>query len=132
MKKQQGITLIGAIFILIIVSLLARYLVNISGIQQQTAILQLQSARAEQAANAGLEWTIAKILAQHACPTAFPTHFPDLTGFTVNITCTHLGQANENGRLVHVYQLVSSAHYGHISEADYISRQLEVMIHDTL
>ena len=56
MNNQKGITLIGAIFVLVIVSLLGQYLVSISSVQRQTSLLALQSSRAYQAANAGIEW----------------------------------------------------------------------------
>lgn len=129
MKYQQGITLVGAIFVLIIVSLLGTYLLNIAGVQRQTSLLALQSSRAYQAANAGIEWAVASTLITNSCPAAFPTSFGNLTGFTVTTTCNNLGSFNENGIISTIYQLNVNAQFGHYSQIDYVSRQLEVTIH---
>jgi len=130
MIRQQGITLIGAIFVLIIVSLLGQYLVNIAGVQRQSSLLALQSARAYQSANAGIEWNIAKVISTHSCPASAPTSFTGLTGFTVTTTCKNLGSFDENGNISTVYQLNATAQFGSYGSADYVSRKLEVVIHD--
>jgi len=130
MKYQQGITLIGAIFVLIIVSLLGQYLINIAGVQRQTSLLSLQSSRAYQAANAGLEWGIAKTIADNTCPISFPTSFPSLSSFTVTISCNHLGNFDENGITSNVYKLNATSQFGSYGEVDYVSRQLQVIIND--
>jgi len=131
MIRQQGITLIGAIFVLIIVSLLGKYLVNIAGVQRQTSLLALQSSRAYQAANAGLEWSIAKVIVSQNCPVSPPpTDFTGLTGFTVTTICTNLGSFDENGNSTDIYKLKATAKFGSYGEADYVSRKMEVTIHD--
>jgi len=130
MIRQQGITLIGAIFVLIIVSLLGQYLITIAGVQRQTSLLALQSARAYQAANAGIEWNIAKVVSSHSCPASAPSNFSGLTGFTVTTTCVNLGGFDENGNITTVYQLNATAQFGSYGQADYVSRKMEVIIHD--
>lgn len=132
MKHQKGITLIGAIFVLIIVSLLGKYLINITGVQRQTSLLALQSARAYQAANAGIEWSIAKTVASNSCPGSAPTNFSGLAGFIVTTSCTDLGVFDENGISSFIYRLSSTAKYGSYGDIDYVSRKLEVSIHDKL
>lgn len=127
MNKQRGITLIGAIFVLVIVSLLGQYLVSISSVQRQTSLLSLQSARAYQAASAGIEWNIAKVIASNSCPASPPTSFTGLSGFTITSDCNNLGGFDENGIITTVYQLTVKSQFGSYGQADYVSRKLEVI-----
>jgi len=130
MKCQQGITLIGAIFVLIIASLLGQYLINIAGVQRQTSLLSLQSARAYQAANAGIEWSIAKTIVSNSCPSSAPTNFSGLPRFTVTMSCTNLGVFDENGISSTIYKLSSTSKFGLYGDIDYVSRHLQVIIHN--
>jgi len=130
MNHQKGITLIGAIFVLIIVSLLGQYLVTISSVQRQTSILSLQSSRAYQAANAGVEWAIAYIVTNHTCPTSAPTSYTGLTGFIITTSCNNLGNFDENGIISNVYQISTTSQFSTYGQVDYVSRKLEVIIHD--
>ena len=133
MIKQQGITLIGAIFVLIIVSLLGQYLINISAVQRQTSLLALQSARAYQAANAGIEWAIGH--------TTFCKSDPPFTLNNFNVTVTSVpddnnpyneGKKDELGVDINtnICKIKSQAEYGNYGNIDYVSRTLEVTIHD--
>ncbi|NOQ93961.1 MAG: pilus assembly protein MshP [Methylophaga sp.] len=130
MNNQRGITLIGAIFVLIIVSLLGQYLVTIAGVQRQTSLLSLQSSRAYQAANAGVEWSIASVIANNTCPTSPPSNFTGLTGFTVTTLCNNLGSFDENGIIQNIYQISATSQFSSYGQVDYVSRKLEVIIHD--
>ena len=125
MIKQQGITLIGAIFVLVIVSLLGQYLVTIAGVQRQTSILALQSARAYQAANAGIEWAIGNAI---FCSSANFTinKFRVLVTSTLDLNSPY----NENGNETSICLIESTAQYGDYGQIDYVSRQLEATIND--
>lgn len=129
MNRQGGITLIGAIFVLIIVSLLGQYLVTISSVQHQTSLLALQSSRAYHAANAGIEWGIASVIATNSCPASPPTSFAGLTGFVISTSCNNLGNFDKNGTITTVYRLNVTSQFGSYGQADYISRKLEVLFH---
>ncbi|PHS68897.1 MAG: hypothetical protein COB23_08275 [Methylophaga sp.] len=129
MNKQSGITLIGAIFVLIIVSLLGQYLVNIAGVQQRTSLLTLQSARAYQAAKAAIDWGAASIDGNDVCPATPPTQFALIPNFTVTLTCSLLGHYEENLTSTNIYQLTAKADYGAYGQHDYVSRTLDVTIH---
>ena len=129
MNKQSGITLIGAIFVLVIVSLLGQYLVNIAGVQQRTTIMALQSARAYQAAKAGIDWGATSINTNDACPATPPTQFSLIPGFTVTLTCTLLGNYEENLTTTNIYHLTSKAEFGAYGQSHYVSRSLDVTIH---
>jgi len=132
MIKQQGITLIGAIFVLIIVSLLGQYLVTISAVQRQTSLLALQSARAYQAANAGIEWAVG-----HA--TFCNSGTLSINNFNVTVTSTldvnspyNEGKKDIAGNDINttICQVKSQAQYASYGSIDFVSRSIEVTIHD--
>ena len=130
MIRQQGITLIGAIFVLIIVSLLSQYLVNIAGVQRQTSILALQSARAYHAANAGVEWGVDQIINNAGICVASTTLSPNISNFTVTVNCQLLGNYSENIISKNVYRITANSNRGSYGDFDYVARTLEVTIHD--
>lgn len=129
MRKQHGITLIGAIFILVIVSLLGQYLVSITGVQRQTSLLSLQTARAYQTATAGVEWGIFQITNNSHCP-ANQVLSPALNNFTTTVSCNQLGSYDENGIMHSIYRVTSRSEYGNYGEIDYVSRQLQAIVHE--
>lgn len=128
-RQQKGMTLIGAIFILVIVSLLGQFLVNISSVQRQTSILALQSARAYQTANAGLEWGIAQVVVASSCAGS-TTLTPALNNFTTIVSCVSHGNFTENAQTVNVFLITSDSRYGVFGNPDYVARSLEVKVHD--
>jgi MSHA biogenesis protein MshP len=128
--KQQGFSIVMAIFILVVVGLLGGYMVRLSGVQQMTSAYALQGARAYHAARAGLEWATARINLGGSCTevnaqTAMT--FADMTGFTVKLTCTSSTYTEGNKSPV-VFIIHSLSQYGSYTGVDYVSRQLEVSI----
>ena len=130
MNKHAGFSLIGAIFVLVIVSLLGQYLVKLTGAQRQTTLLALQTARANQAANAGIEWGSFQIINNSGnCP-ASTILSPAITNFTTTVTCSQLGSYNENGTITTIYRISSKSQYGSYGDVDSVSRQQHAIVHD--
>ncbi len=127
MNKQRGMTLVGAIFILVIIGLLGQFLVNISSTQRQTSLLAIQSARAYQAANAGIEWGIAQIVLNDTCSASTLLTLPGST-FDVTVICDHQGSYTEDITVTHIYQLTSKSEYNLFGSADYVSRTITATI----
>jgi len=103
-------------------------MVRLSGVQQATSSYALQGAKAYQAAKAGLGWAIAKISTGGSCVdvnTALT--FPDLTEFTVNLTCISASHQEGNDTPL-IYQLDAHSEFGTYGGGDYLSRELEVSI----
>jgi len=130
MIYQKGITLIGAIFVLVIVSLLGKYLLNVTSAQRQTSLLTLQSARAYQAASAGMEWGVERIINGSGSCNATTILSPNIENFVTTVSCLELGSYDENGIMTTVFQINASSEYGTYGQIDYISRQLETIVHD--
>ena len=97
--RSAGVGLVTAIFLLVVLSGLAVAMVSLYTTQQASSDLDLQGARAYQAARAGIEFGVyqrRQVAGTAGCPgAATPTilsaaHFksaPTLQGFTVVVTC---------------------------------------------
>lgn len=127
MTNQRGITLVGAIFVLIIVALLGQYLINITGVQRQTSTLTLQSARAYQAARAGIEWGIDRVVNSASCVGTTELN-PRIGNFTTTVLCNTVGTYNEDGIEVTIFRITAESEYGDYGDIDYVSRELEAII----
>ena len=55
-NKQSGMSLIGAIFIMVTLSAIGVYMLSLNAMQHTTTSLSLQSSRALYAAESGVEW----------------------------------------------------------------------------
>ncbi|MFA7269404.1 MAG: hypothetical protein WC073_08680 [Sterolibacterium sp.] len=104
--RQNGFTIVSAIFILVVLAALGAFMVTVSTTQQIGSALDVQGSRAYQAARSGIEWGVFQVQATPAynfghasvdpntrgCPASptsfsFPVTAATLTGFTVTVTC---------------------------------------------
>jgi len=139
--SQGGFTLVTGIFLLVILAALAAFLVSVSGLFQMSAVLDMQSSRAYQAARAGIEWGAFNTLtppAVPACPATTHLTFPTtgLSDFTTTVSCT-LTSPTDSGVTVNVYQITSTAcnqptggacPWVGTPGANYVERQLSVTL----
>jgi len=91
LRRSAGVGLVTAIFLLVVLSALAVAMVAISGAQQATSALDVQGARAYQAARAGIEWGLFQKLRNGSCQPSTSFAMPaasSLNGFVVTVTCT--------------------------------------------
>jgi len=134
MRKQGGFSIVMAIFILVVLSLLGGYMVKLSGVQNATAVNAVQGARAYQAARSAIEWSIAKII----------TSAGDCRGVTDDSALAALTEVNsfnitlsfiyppidfsEGETNFTVYKINSKSEFGSYENAGYISRTVEMSI----
>jgi len=131
-KKQSGFTLIGAIFILVVLALLGSYMLRLSGTQATTAPYALQGARGYQAARAGLQWSAAVIANGGGCVqinAASPMTFSGIDGFSVSLVCSSqsFSEADSNPE---VYSLTAFSEFGSYGSGLYVSRRLQMTLVD--
>lgn len=111
--KKRGFGLISAIFLLVVLAALGAAMANLSVMQHNEVSMDMQGARAYQAARAGIEWGLYKALIDNAgaCP-ASPTSFvpaaPTLSGFTVTVRCQSTTNVNTTPQIT-VRQLTATA-----------------------
>jgi len=136
-SNQSGFTIVQAIFILVVLAMLGTYMVSLSTVGQATSTQALLQARAYQAARAGLEWGIAATLKSSQPWDGYSETIEDYGNFTIIVTrdidsdnVVDDVSYNEAGTTVYIYPIKAVATYADISSPDYVSRTLEVTIHD--
>jgi MSHA biogenesis protein MshP len=107
-KKPAGFAIPSAIFLIVLLAILAAIVVTVAGLQHTSSARDLMGARSLQAARAGIDWGAYQVLQQGAalgagvCP-ASPTAIAmpagtDLTGLTVSVTCARTPNVDEGAR----------------------------------
>lgn len=142
-SPQQGFSLVTAIFLVVVLSLLGSMMVTFFTVQQQSAALDVLGARAYQASRAGIEWGMFEVQQSgvagpafvNACQAggALPQPPQPLGGtlspFTVTLGC---GAASyvEAASTLWVYSINSTARTtgAAAGSPDYVERQLQVTI----
>ncbi len=140
---QYGFSLVTAIFLLVVLSLLGAMMVSFFTVQQQTAALDVMGSRAYQAARAGVEWSAFQVLQSSVAGTAvvtacrapggttqtLPAMGGSLAPFTVNVACSAASHVEAAGT-VWVYSInsVASTTGSAAGSPDYVERQIQMTI----
>jgi len=128
-RTESGFVLPTAIFLLVVLAALATYMVSLSRTSHISGALDIQGARAYQAARAGIEWAAWQVVdppSPTPCP-ASPTLLI-LTGtlatFEVSVSCTRT-EETDGADTVAIYQITSTASTGLADEVDFVQRQVQ-------
>jgi len=136
LKNKAGFTLVQAIFILVVLSLLGVVMMRMIGVQSSTNVFALQGARAYQAARSGVEWGAAKARsADHdtdpcddtICNSATPFPMDGFPGFLVDVSCS-CQDFKEGPMDIDVYLISAIATFGNYGSPDFISRRVEMKV----
>ncbi len=131
-RRSAGIGLVTAIFLLVVLAVLGVAMVTVFTSQQQSSSLDVQGARAYQAARAGIEWGLFQQLRNGSCAASSSFALPggsSLAGFTVTVTCRESG----SGTLArHVLEATAcnqpaggTCPNGATNSPDYVQRKVE-------
>lgn len=116
----RGFSLISALFVLVVVSSLAGYLVNLSIAQQYSTALTVNALRGRHAALSGLEWVAYRINnVSSSCPT-LPTSMT-IEGFDVALTSCSVNSVTEGLATYNLFDVTVSAERGSFGDADYVN-----------
>ncbi len=125
-RPAGGFALIAAIFVTLVLAALAAFAVRIGATQQQTADFGMLNARAQAAADSGIEYGLNQALVHGSCPGPSTTLSPTaagLKGFTVVVTCTVTNhQIGAGPTTYHAYALTSVAQLGTYGTSGYVAR----------
>ena len=106
---RRGFALPSAIFLLVVLAALGAFLLRISTSQQIGAALDVQGARAFQAARAGIEWGLFQSLRNDSCGGGTLSFGgTGMAGFSTAVVCART-TANELGTTVIVDQITATA-----------------------
>jgi MSHA biogenesis protein MshP len=116
-RRQRGISLVAAIFIIVIIAMLSTFAVTVASASHETTGEQLLMERARAAARSGLEWGGYRARVQGICPNNAVLTFTQgaLRGYRVGVNCVR------NGTVV---DITATAQHGNFGSADYASHQL--------
>ena len=137
-RRQAGFSLITAIFLIVVVALLAVFMVTIGSVQQTTTTYSLLSSRALFAADSGMQWAMRRVtrdgVAGLNCPAAPATGSVNFTigngaisGYTVVVNCS-VQNFTENPDNYNVYNLIVRASRGTLGSPDYIARNIRASV----
>lgn len=129
--RQEGFSLVSAIFLLVVLAGLGVYAVRLNTAQQQTVTAGLRGAQAYQAARTGVAWGAYRALNAGACAASTTLNLTEgaANGFRVTVQCAQRTHT-EGAGTVHVYVFDVKAEAGAYGGSDYVSRRLQTKITD--
>lgn len=129
-RQQRGFSLVPALFLLVVLAVLGSVAVRLTGVQQQTAVLSMQSARAYAAAKVGVEWSAYQALNVGTCGNStLSLTEGGLVGFTVDVSCASSSHT-EGASTTNIFVLDAFAYSGSYGSPDYVSRRIRATVTD--
>jgi MSHA biogenesis protein MshP len=128
--REAGFSLVAAIFLIVVLAALGAFAVQVAMTQYQSSTLELLEARAQAAAEAGIEYG-ANLALQRAPPSCLASNTlkPQgaLAGFVVTVACTSTTHQIYSGlpptaQTYTVYALTATASKGTYGAQDYVAR----------
>ena len=121
LRRRDGFALVPALFLIVVVGLLAVVAVRITTAQQETVVLGLQQARALAAARAGIDWAAYNALNGSCAGGTLNLAAASLAGYTVVVTCAATAYADGTGSF-QAYSITATATFGNYGGADFARR----------
>ena len=116
-----------ALFLLVVVSGMAAYMVNLATAQHLSSALAVQNSRAYYAALSGLEWVAERVQSNpSACP-AVPTSF-NTEGFLVRLVACTRSAITEAGSTYALFDVTVDASRGAFGDWDFVSRSIRATL----
>lgn len=130
-KRQSGLLLPVALFLLVVLSALGAYAVRMTVLTTMAAVQDVQGVNAYLAARAGNEWAAYQInqpdLAEPVMQSC-PARTLVINGFSVQVSCSSQSYVDNGSQDVQIYQVTSVATKGVAGTADYIERRVSLII----
>jgi len=146
--RPRGFAFVAALFLLVVLGAFAAFIVAIGANAQATSAVAIESVRAFEAANAGLEWATyqeidpnqqiwGNVTTPPDCFSAssVPTLPAAFGGFTLTVSCTRYPAYTatppyyeEGSQRVAIYVFTATAALGTPGTAGYVERQIEARV----
>lgn len=122
-RQQAGMSLVSAVFLLVVVSMIAGYAVSIGSAQQAGTTLALLGRRADFAARSGLDWAMLKTIDDGACPAngSFSAEGNGIGDFTIDVSCS-TATVTEGATSYPVFTISVTATRGNEGDEEYVRR----------
>jgi MSHA biogenesis protein MshP len=121
MRTLKGFALVPALFLIVVLAVLAAVAVRVSMAQQSTVTLALSQARALAAAEAGIDWGAYTALKGSCQGATLELTEAALAGFTVVVTCTATSFSEGNANY-QSYTIAATASSGIYGTPDFVQR----------
>jgi MSHA biogenesis protein MshP len=121
--RARGFGLVPALFLIVILALLAAVGIRVASGQQQTVTLALQGARGLAAARAGIDWGAYTALHGKCGNSSLALNEGALQGFVIAVTCSATS-FDEDGKTWESYVVDATATAGKYGSPDYVSRHI--------
>ncbi len=129
--------MMSAIFLIVVLALLGAAMAKFSIMQHTSSTLDFEGVRAYQAARAGIEWGLYRMLEPDTVPSAtLPscwagsatiTLAEDLAPFTTTASC-NASATTEDTNNITTYRITATASQGTAGTQHYIERQVETTV----
>jgi MSHA biogenesis protein MshP len=129
---QRGFSLMSAIFLVVVVAMIAGFAVSIGNAQRSGSVLGLVATRAAFAAQSGLDWAVAVVTDTHACVPGGATLSPEgpgLDGFVVTVDCVAVA-VTEGSVPYTIFTLDVVASSGAEGSEDFVRRRVSAQVAD--
>ena len=130
-RRSEGLGLVSAIFLLVVLSLASAVMLNLVSVQGRSSVLSLQAIRATYAAKSGVQWGMWQILDTGACPAATTLTLAEggLNGFSVDVACS-VTSHTEGSASYAWYEIDVTARAGSYGSLDYVQRRMNATLTD--
>lgn len=129
---ERGVSLVSAIFLLVVLAVLGFSAARIGTLQQQTVTSGLRAAQAFQAARSGIAWAAHRAVGAGWCgATTVNLTEVGTAGFSVTVQCVQ-SVHTEGATTINVYVIDVLAEAGLYGGPDYVSRRLQAKITDAV
>ncbi len=127
-RHRPGFALVSALFLIVVLSVLGGFLVNLVAVQHATPAMHVQSARADYAARSAMGWAVNRATSAGACAnTSFTLTESALRGFTVTVRCS-ASVHDLSGAATAYYVIDVSAQSGLYGSPDFVARSLQAKV----
>lgn len=128
--RQRGLSLVAAVFLIVVLAGLAVFAVRLGTLESQTVSAELRAAQAFHAAKSGIAWAAHRALNGGWCGAqTLNLAEAGTSGFDVAVACTQSAHV-EGGATTNVFVIDVLAESGSYGRPDYVSRRLEAKITD--
>ncbi len=129
MRRQRGMSIVVALFVIVVVASLAAFAVTVGGAQSQAQSASLQTSRAMAAARTGLHWGLYRSRTSTWCNTPGQVQTIALTegalrGFSVRVTCDGHQHLEGVSTYYYTFDIGATASYGAYGSVDFASRSV--------
>ena len=124
LKAERGFTMVAVIFLIVVLGSALGFMLRMLAGSVAIRNADLLSARAEQAAWAGIDWGVYQVVENDSCISSTAVSVTAYDEYSITVTCSAQNYSGD----ISIYQLTAIAEYGTFAEPEYVWRKFEVSV----